>query len=60
MVEQRRRDIDSKYDYRYSVLASIFGVLLAEGWLSEEDLSGLEPPKVEAIRRWASFGDRTR
>ena len=41
------------YDYRYSVLISVFGRLLAQGWVSEAELSKLKPEKLELIRRSA-------
>jgi len=49
-LTDKRREIDRKYDYRYSVLISVFGRLIHEGWLTEEDLSGLSHEKLEAIR----------
>ena len=52
----RRREIDNKYDYRYSVLPMVFGALLREGSISElDDLHGLGQEKLDAIRRIASF-----
>jgi len=50
---ERRREIDEKYDYRYSVLPMVFGRLVREGRLSVEDLQGLEPQKIAAFRSWA-------
>lgn len=50
---ERRREIDQKYDYRYSVLPMVFGRLVLEQRLSVEDLEGLEPKKIAAIRSWA-------
>lgn len=52
---KRRRQIDSKYDFRYSVLPLVFGGLLREGNISEEDLRGLGEEKLEAIRHIASY-----
>lgn len=46
----RRKEIDEKYDYRYSVLIFIFARLINEGWLSEEELAGLGEQKLAAIR----------
>ena len=46
----RRREIDNKYDFRYSVLLMVFAVLLREGNLSEEDLRGLGQDKLDSIR----------
>ena len=42
-LHQRRREIDEKYDFRYSVLLLVFMRLYREGWLSDEDLAGLRP-----------------
>lgn len=50
-LSDKRREIDTKYDYRYSVLVSVFARLVQEGWLSESDLRGLAAEKVEAITR---------
>jgi Photoprotection regulator fluorescence recovery protein len=53
-LTQRRLDIERKYDYRYSVLPIVFATLLKEGRIREQDLLGLDPAKVELIRRLAS------
>ncbi|MBU0558614.1 MAG: hypothetical protein KJ799_02585 [Bacteroidetes bacterium] len=46
-----RRDwVDEKYDYRYSQLIRVFGILIREGYLSIDDLNGLDEEKIEAIR----------
>ena len=50
---ERRREIDQKYDYRYSVLLTVFARLVREQRLSVEDLKGLELEKLAAIRHWA-------
>lgn len=50
--EQRRR-IDRDFDYRYSVLPLVFANLLRSGRLTEDDLSGFAPDKLDAIRRIA-------
>ena len=47
---ERRREIDQKYDYRYSVLPMVFAQLVRERRLAVEDLQGLEPQKLAAIR----------
>ena len=54
-LTQRRKEIDRKYDYRYSQLTHIFGRLLHEGRLSEEELRGLREDKMESIRSFAKF-----
>jgi hypothetical protein len=48
-LRDRRREIDRKYDFRYSVLMLVFISLYAEGWLKEEDLAGLSPEKIYKI-----------
>ncbi len=48
---ERRREIDRKYDYRYSVLIMVFGQLCAQGWLDLDDLAGLDEDKLHGIRR---------
>jgi len=50
-LTERRREIDKKYDYRYSVLPLVFARLLREGRLSEDDLHGLGQEKLDLIRR---------
>jgi len=47
---ERRREIDEKYDYRYSVLPAVFARVVGERRLSIDDLNGLEPEKLAAIR----------
>jgi hypothetical protein len=54
-LTQRRKEIDRKYDYRYSQLTDVFARLLYENRLSEEDLRGLHEDKLESIRSLARF-----
>jgi len=54
-LTQRRKEIDRKYDYRYSRLTHVFGRLLHENRLSEEELRGLGEDKLESIRSLAKF-----
>ena len=54
-LTQRRKEIDRKYDYRYSQLTHVFGRLLHEQRLSEEDLLGLQEDKLKLIRSFATF-----
>jgi hypothetical protein len=54
-LTQRRREIDRKYDYRYSQLTQVFGRLLHEGRLQEEELRGLREDKLKLIRSFAKF-----
>jgi|SRR5215469_18151214 len=54
-LTQRRKEIDRKYDYRYSQLRHVFGRLLYEGRLNEQDLHGLDEDKLKSIRSFAKF-----
>ena len=54
-LTQRRKEIDRKYDYRYSQLRHVFGKLLHERRLREEDLRGLREDKLKSIRSLAKF-----
>jgi hypothetical protein len=47
---ERRRQIDELFDYRYSVLLRVFARLLRAGQISEDDLNGLAPDKLDEIR----------
>jgi len=47
-LTERRKEIDRKYDYRYSQLTQVFGRLLHEKRLREEELHGLPGRQVEA------------
>ena len=50
--DQRRR-IDRTFDYRYSVLPTVFAALLRDGKITDDDLRGLDPDKLDAIRHMA-------
>ena len=54
-LTQRRKEIERKYDYRYSQLTHVFGRLLHEQRLSEEELHGLREDKLKLIRSFARF-----
>jgi hypothetical protein len=54
-LTQRRRDIDSTYDYRYSVLPLVFVMLIRDGRLSEQELHGLAEDKLARIRLGAKL-----
>ena len=54
-LTQRRKEIDRKYDYRYSQLTQVFGRLLYEKRLGEEELGGLREDKLKSIRSFAKF-----
>lgn len=50
-----QRDIESKYDYRYSQLELVFGRLLREKRIEEQDLNGLADEKLANILRIAGL-----
>jgi len=50
-ISEHRREIDRKYDYRYSQLILVFARLLREKWISEEEFVGLDSEKIHAIKR---------
>jgi hypothetical protein len=49
-LTERRKEVDLRYDYRYSVLPIVFGNLIGEGRLSERELRGLGEDKLKFIR----------
>src|SRR6266852_5836569 len=54
-LTERRKEINRKYDYRYSQLTHVFGRLLYEKRLREEELRGLGEAKLKPIRSFAKF-----
>lgn len=52
-LAEKRREMDDKYDYRYSVLILVFARLLREGWMTADDLEGLKEDKIARIRELA-------
>ena len=54
-LTERRKEIDRKYDYRYSQLTHVFGRLLYERRITEEDLRGLGEDKMKPIRSLAEL-----
>ncbi len=51
-LSKRRKDIDRKYDYRYSQLLNIFTILISQEYISESDLLGLSEDKLTIIQRF--------
>jgi hypothetical protein len=48
---EKRKVVDSKYDYRYSQLIIVFSRLLSEGYLIEEDIAELNEDKRGLIKK---------
>ena len=57
-LNDKAREFDQKYDFRYSVLISVFARLLAEGWLTLDDIAGLNRAKQELIREHSTVWTR--
>ena len=53
-VTQLRKEIDRKYEYKYSTLILVFADLIREGKLDSENLRGLSEDKVSYIRQHAA------
>jgi hypothetical protein len=51
----KRKMIDRQYDYRYSMLITVFGDLIRKRRLTEQELEGLSKEKLEYIRRYAKI-----
>lgn len=54
-VQRRRRDIDAKYDFRYSQLLVVFARLVREGRVARDALAGLRDDKQDFLNRLLSL-----
>ena len=54
-LRKSRRDMDSKYDYRYLILTIVLGKLMREGLILDSDIENLSQDKIDAIKRVASI-----
>ena len=50
-LNQKAKEIDRKYDYRYSQLTFVFAQLLHEGYLSLDELNVLGEEKLDEIKK---------
>lgn len=50
-LEERRREIDRKFNFSYAALPLVFATLLRDGSLTEEELAGIGEEKLDDIRR---------
>jgi transcriptional/translational regulatory protein YebC/TACO1 len=55
-LAKNQREIEQKYDYRYSQLILVFARLVREGRITEEQLQGLSEEKLSYIRNIVSVG----
>jgi hypothetical protein len=58
-LTQRRKEIDSKYEYKYSVLLLVLADLIREGRVRLDELDGLAEDKLRCIRDHGKVGDLT-
>lgn len=54
-LTERIKEIEDKYDYRYSMLIFVFARLMKEGWIKIGDLEGLNEDKIAKIRYLAKI-----
>jgi len=52
-LNQKAKEMDRKYDYRYSQLIFVFAELVREGYLSFEELNILGKEKSDEIKKMA-------
>lgn len=50
LLWQKRKEIDQKYDYRYSVLVLVFARLVREGNLRLDELAGMSQEMIKRIK----------
>ncbi len=55
MLKEREKEINNIYDYRYSQLTFVFGILIKRGFLSIDELDGFSEDKVEQIKKVMSL-----
>ena len=49
-LTKRIKEIENKYDYRYSMLILVFARLMQEGWITVDEIEGLSEDKISKIR----------
>jgi hypothetical protein len=54
-LNSKRHEIEGKYDYREPALVFVFATLLHDGWLSMDDLCGLDRLKLDKISALANM-----
>jgi hypothetical protein len=57
-LKARRREIDDKYDYRYSQMIIVLATLKHQKFIGDDDLTGLAADKIAKIELLLSFRDR--
>jgi len=54
-LRDKRRALEQRYDYRYSVLLYVFADLIQTGWLSLDELAGLADDKRARVAALLEF-----
>ncbi len=54
-LAKRIREIERKYDFRYSILILVLAQLLKEGWIKIDELEDLSEGKISKIRYLAKM-----
>lgn len=49
-LNERIKEIENKYDYRYSMLILVLARLMKEGWITVGEIEGLNKDKIAKIR----------
>jgi hypothetical protein len=49
-LTQRRKEIDAKYEYKYSVVLLVLGDLVRQDRISLDELQGLSEAKLRCVR----------
>ena len=52
-LTQRRKEIDAKYEFKYSVLLLVLAELVREGRITPDELDGLGEDKLRIVRVYA-------
>jgi len=55
MLQEREKEINNMYDYRYSQLIIVFGILIKRGFLKIDELAGLSDDKIKQIKKIRSL-----
>lgn len=55
VLARNQREVEEKYDYRYSQLIMVFSRLLREGRITREQIDGLSDEKLSFIERLLSL-----
>lgn len=56
MLTRKRKEMDEKYDYRYSQLIFVFARLVHEGYLTMDEFETLGTQKYSDIKKMVNFG----